>query len=802
MTGGRLNHERAVTCLFLASVFLLALTKVQDTDAWMHLSFGRLIWELGGLPEKEPFIYPSLDRPFSYSSWLFGLLYYAAYRVFDLYGPVLLKALTVTAAFSILLKDSLLPGRNMVVSALTMTVVVIMARHRFVLRPDTFLMLFLSFSIYALNAYLYEGRRYLYALPLVHLLWANSHSSINLMFVPFLSFIVGGLIQIQLERRGLVFSRTPTPSRLKRVGVLFIASFAASLVSPYFLDQYTFGAQFLASDWWRQEIIELASPTWQTTKWPFVTAAALGLSFLLNRRQPSLIHLLLVVPFAVLAFTALRFVFLFGIVSGPVLARNVSLSLRDSGVLRRLLSGRAATAVVSVWILGYSALTLLAVEPFGNRPMAFGFGFDYTFVPEGALSYMDRRGITGRVFNLFQWGGYITWRDYPERTAFVDGRGYLPVGLLERQNLARRRPLVLDELHETYGFESILVEYPIDDAGVSGIPYDTDLSLSHEGWALVYWDDVALLYLRRGGPYEGVIREDEYRFIKPANRIAAVRARLRDPGFREGLIAELKRNIKETGSSKAHAFLGFVYNEIGLYREAIEVLSKVRDVRPVGHLADAYSGIAYAYGNLGDLEKAVSYYRRSLQEEKNATTLYNLGIAFLKMGEKREAARYLSRAVELNRNLISAYPQLIGIYRSLGMAEEAERTERMYSAAKAGSRGEEHFKKALKAYFEKRYDVAAREYRRSIEVNPANPAPYSNLGYIYFDMGMMDRAYEYQRMALDIDPDFANAHYGLALIYRKAGDREMAVKHFKEYIRVEPRGYYTRRAKEAIEALR
>ena len=45
---------------------------------------------------------------------------------------------------------------------------------------------------------------------------------------------------------------------------------------------------------------------------------------------------------------------------------------------------------------------------------------------------MDRRNITGRVFNLFQWGGYITWRDFPKRTVFVDPRGYIPTDLLEK----------------------------------------------------------------------------------------------------------------------------------------------------------------------------------------------------------------------------------------------------------------------------------------------------------------------------------------------------------------------------------
>ncbi len=41
-----------------------------------------------------------------------------------------------------------------------------MVRHRFIERPDIALMVFLAFTIYALNAYLLEGRRLIFALPL------------------------------------------------------------------------------------------------------------------------------------------------------------------------------------------------------------------------------------------------------------------------------------------------------------------------------------------------------------------------------------------------------------------------------------------------------------------------------------------------------------------------------------------------------------------------------------------------------------------------------------------------------------
>lgn len=190
-----INNRFFLPFLLLTAVFISAITKISDLDAWIHLTMGRLIWTLKGLPDTEPFVYTMLDKPFSYSSWLFGLMYYLAYLMGNVHGVILLKAASVTIALFILLRDAMRPYKNVIVSAAVLTIVFIITRHRFVERPDTFLMPFLPLSIYVINAFVYEDKRYIYALPIAHMLWANSHSSINLMFVPFSAFLLSGLLQ-------------------------------------------------------------------------------------------------------------------------------------------------------------------------------------------------------------------------------------------------------------------------------------------------------------------------------------------------------------------------------------------------------------------------------------------------------------------------------------------------------------------------------------------------------------------------------------------------------------------------------
>ena len=73
---------------------------------------------------------------------------------------------------------------------------------------------------------------------------------------------------------------------------------------------------------------------------------------------------------------------------------------------------------------------------------------------------------------------------------------------------------------------------------------------------------------------------------------------------------------------------------------------------------------------------------------------------------------------------------------------------------------------------------------------------------MYFDLGQFDEALAAQREALALDPGFATAHYGAALVYLKRGQTAAAREHFEQYVRLDPSGYWARRAQEHLTRLR
>jgi tetratricopeptide (TPR) repeat protein len=788
-----------MAALFLLSVFILSFSRISDVDVWMHLSMGRLLWNLKHFPENEVFIYPSLELPYKYTSWLFATICYGIHKHFDASGLVFLKALVISSAFLILLRDSLRPTRNMILSVALLSVVFLLSQYRFALRPEIFSMLFLSFSIYALNTYISEHRKLIFSLPVIHFLWANMHSSVILMFVPFSAFLAGGLLQRYLQGKNVDLEYTPSTAQLKVIAVMFFLSLAAALLNPMHVEEFLYGGQVLSVGWYKQEIMEFRTPAGPERTLLMVMSGVTALSFLVKRKRLSLIHILLVLPVIFLAFSAIRFRVVFAIVAGPIVARNVSVFLKDKK-WRSPLASRFFPLFTALWVVTYTSLVLAAVPPFARSGAGFGVGFDYTLMPRRAVEYMDRNEISGRVLNPFHFGQYIVWTGFPERSAFIDGRGYIPLELLEVPKRIRYDTSALDNVYRAYGFESLLLTY-LDHPESTDARSSMDLSFSHPHWSLVYWDDISQVYLRRGGPYASLIRRDEYVHMKPEQTFTYFLSKVGDKDRRQHLKQELIRNIQETGSSRAYTFLGLLYYAQGEPEKAITALRQVNPVplSDTRHIAYFYLGESHRM--LGETEESISFYKKSLVLFESPRTLHRLGTLYMERNQIRTAVHYLEKALERDRNLAEVYPSLISSYRKLGLDKKALKVEKTYEELKKQDPAKRHFQKAMKAYFAKRYSEAIDEYSKVLAIDPLSPSTHTNLGRLYLEIGQLDRAQEHLTLALKTMPDHAKAHYNIALIYKKLGKKEEASKHFREFLRLEPTGNLAREAQRHLKQI-
>ncbi len=541
------------------------------------------------------------------------------------------------------------------------------------------------------------------------------------------------------------------------------------------------------SEWFTQEIAELQRPRMVDHPIALALGVLLVITLLLDIRPASIAAVILAAPFAWLALSGARFVFLFPLVAAPLIARRLAdavARLRDARWHTPLTVVASSAAVGMVIVVAFAVANAGPLRLADRRP---GLGVDGRAVPEGALAYLDRVGMQGRLFNAFHFGGYIAWRDFPRRAPIIDGRGWVPHDLIEEIHFARVYPAHLSRLQRAYEFDAAVMDY----ASFAGEPLDdvlpgADAALNSPEWALVYWDDVALVYLRRTGSLAAVAARDEYRNLRPANGAAALSRALVAGAPPNAIAAEIARNARETGSALGRTLDGALALHQRRWDAALERFASVHD--GPGRIS-ALQGAALAAGGKGDFTGALGIYERLLAETDDATVSYYAGIVALAAGRNRDAIRYLERARRRDPGLVDVYPQLLEAYRRYGDADAVREVLAAYPAAQLRAQARGHAARGHTLLRERKGSEAAREFTAALALDATDARSQSGLAYAYALTGRFDEAVAAQQAALKLDPRLASAHYGLAVLAERRGDTVSARRRYDSFVKLEPRSY-------------
>jgi hypothetical protein len=147
---------------------------------------------------------------------------------------------------------------------------------------------------------------------------------------------------------------------------------------------------------------------------------------------------------------------------------------------------------------------------------------------------------------LNKFGGYLIWRFPAPPSVFIDGRyptveGYVSLNdaIAQAQSTPERWSAFLSQ----WKIERALVSYP--KRGTQDAVFDR--FFPRGDWALVYWDDVALFFVRRTPKFAALIKSHEYRFVSPEASPEILAARFeRSPETRAAFLQELERNRATT----------------------------------------------------------------------------------------------------------------------------------------------------------------------------------------------------------------------------------------------------------------
>lgn len=237
--------------------------------------------------------------------------------------------------------------------------------------------------------------------------------------------------------------------------------------------------------------------------------------------------------------------------------------------------------------------------------------------------------------------------------------------------------------------------------------------------------------------------------------------------------------------------MGVINADFGRYEEAVENFNNVLASDPTN--ADAYRELARVYESLGEIEKAESTTRRSIQLKPDYWAGHNmLGTIYLENNQYENAIEKFKKVIELTPDNYTGYMNLGSAYLYLGRNDEARSMleksldlEETYDASN---------NLATLYYVEGRYKDAARMFETALELGDSNYLLWGNLASAYYwapgerekAEAAFERAIELAKEQKEFNPNDPLVTIDLAGYQAKIGDEENARNNIQTALELAP----------------
>ncbi len=553
-----------ILILLLSLCFIASSTNLTSYDFWWHLKNGEMIYERGEIPRKDLYSFTSYGSPRIAHEWLAELLFYLMFLGGGIVAIILWKAIIVSASFFLII--SYLLKRNIPSHFIGISILLSLwgARFRFSDRTELFSLFFTALILFLLYDSKRSGHRWkLYAIVLLTLLWVNLHGAAILAPLFILLFFLGEILNRSisgfLQKSGEGRKHPEFP--LFHLATVFLLVFCSSLLNPNGFQIWKAAVEAKAihssgfainTEWVRPELGLF--PLFYAAVIIFLLVSALSI------KKIDYSKFLITLFLAVLALVHLRAIGLFFFALPFFLASqlpHVGVTPEGREFFRKLLGSRAAILIVAILIILSFPYFL-----FHKGLQEFGFSVKQNRFPVDASRFLERHYGGEFLYNDVKFGGYLIWRFYPERKVFIDGRNELYAPLVQRISKGLKNYEEWLDLLDDYKIDAALVSYWPNLKGVI-YPPDSEMGIARrdyraysaflflkEDWGLVYWDDVAMVFFKRGREHNAVIDQYEYRYVNPEDWRHLLSRAEGDDEFRQKIIHELSRRLREEPASE------------------------------------------------------------------------------------------------------------------------------------------------------------------------------------------------------------------------------------------------------------
>jgi hypothetical protein len=491
----------AVVGFFAAAVLPRASWPLIDGDVWWHIRAGEAVLTSGSVPRIDTWSIVGAGRPWVSQDWLANVLL----AIGNDAGPWGQTALSLLfGAFSVLAFWVLwraialrVRGIGWASRIVWLSIGLALAGPVMGVRVQVLDLLMTTLVVWICWRYLVDPRRrWLVGLPVVAALWANLHAGWPLLFL-IGGATLGGEALDRLLRRRL----EPAPltwAQLRDLGLALLAAGAALSLNPNGIGLYAYPFDTVGITALSRYVMEWFPATLDTLFGQllagFVVVGVLP-TLIFGRRRLRTADALVLLGLTVLAFRAIRFLLLVGPIGAAIVAVALAPLIAESRWGRRAAptlarlsqpaTGRrgALHAAIAVMLLATGLTVALARTSPAQQTVEIA-----RVLPAGAVSWLDQHEPGTRIFNRYEWGGYIG-QHRPSQPIFMDGRADV-----YGDDLLKMYVSIIGVRDDP---QVALDRYSIDYAV---FPPDTPLADwfdASAAWKRVYADTTAAIWVRR-----------------------------------------------------------------------------------------------------------------------------------------------------------------------------------------------------------------------------------------------------------------------------------------------------------------
>jgi hypothetical protein len=480
-----------VILLFFFFSFLFQTDLSFDQDLGMHLELGKIIWQTHTVPKTNLVSYTNPTFPFINHHWLFEVLVYLGSIHVGIEAMLVLKILILLFSLFVIL---LIAQKKKSVLLLPIAFIFLhLMRDRIDLRPEIFSYLFTAITYYFLEKFERTETKLIYIIPLISLLWVNTH----------IYFPVGLFLQAvfvgQLFFQKYIFKKrdASTLRKFKTLTTVFVISIFVTLINPNFIN----GALY---------------PFTVFNNYGVTVAENQSIFVRENGDINSMDHDYL---FFIMSLFIIIFSFLTNLMKEKYSFKNFALTLLGLGLACQAIKGFPYLVFISLpsvaesfnfiktkwWtkVLNGIVVILILIEAYFYLSSMY---YNLTFKPnnptltaiqdeQSAMDFVLKHNLTQPIFNNYGTGGYILYRSYPKYKVFVDERPeaypasffkntYFP--MLENYSLFKKE-------ESKYKFQTIF--FTIDDQTLGAITFLNAIT-KDSNWKIVYLDQYMIIFVK------------------------------------------------------------------------------------------------------------------------------------------------------------------------------------------------------------------------------------------------------------------------------------------------------------------